>query len=161
MEIDKNQAIIDYLLQCPTLASNPMFFNCVKAESDNKQIITLENDKVMDKTYIDGSVEKRYTFTIIDFRAVTYNPIVNQLGYSNENVEQLLDVQGIIDWITEQNNLRNFPNFGDKCLISSISSTTNNPRLNTVDTTASPALAKYSTSIRVEYLDTSQCIWNN
>lgn len=122
--------------------------------------MTLANDKQMDKPYIDGSVLKRYTFTIQDFRSVAFNAL-NALNIGgNENVEDMLDCQGLIDWITEQATQQNYPNFGDKCLIESMEALTDNPDMNGIQAAGGLNLAKYSVNIRIEYLDISQKIWN-
>ena len=157
--VDKNQAVIDYLITCPSIQNTPLYFNFINAQNDNKQIIILANDKAINKSYIDGSVLKRFTFTIIDFKSVTFIPIPKQEGMSNENVEDMSTVQAIIDWISEQADLRNYPNFGEDCLVEDIRTTTENPNLNGVDNSLVPALAKYSISIQVDYLDTSKMIW--
>lgn len=163
--MDKNKAIINYLFTCPVIASNPLFFNFAKAEDNNKQLITVANDKKINKPFIDGSVLKKYTFTIVDYRSVLYQALVNDPehpdDYPNENVEEMLDVQGIIDWVTEQNDNENFPDFGSDCVVEQIEALTDNPNLNGVDTSVSPVLAKYSVSIQVQYLDTSKVVWNN
>lgn len=161
MAVDKNQAIIDFLIQCPTIANNPLFFNFLDAKDDNKQIITQANDTIMNRKYIDGSVLKRFTFTIIDFRSVAFQPIPKATGYVSENVEELFDVQGIMDWVNEQADLGNYPDFGTDCFIDSMITTSNNPNLNGVDTQVVPALAKYSMSIQIDYIDKSKSIWNN
>lgn len=158
--MDKNQAVIDFLIQCPTIANNPLFFNFLNAKNDNKQIITQANDVLLNKAYIDGSVLKRYTFTLIDFRSITYQPIPKVAGYSSENVEEMLDVQGIIDWVNEQADLENYPNFGEGFMIDSMRTTSDNPNLNGVDTQVTPALAKYSMSIQIDYIDRTKTIWN-
>lgn len=158
--VDKNQAIIDFLMECPQLKNNPLFFNFTEAKDNNKQLLPLANDKVMDRTFIDGSVMKRFTFTLIDYRSVAYQAVVNQAGYANENVEELFDTQGIIDWITEQALNKNYPDFGNTCEIEGMIVLTDNPNLNGVDTSTKPSLAKYSFSIRIDYLDTSGRIWN-
>ena len=158
--VDKNQAIIDFLMDCPQLNNNPLFFNFTEAKDNNKQLLPLANDKVMDRTFIDGSVMKRFTFTLIDYRSVAYQAVVNQAGYANENVEELFDTQGIIDWITEQALNKNYPDFGNTCEIEDMIVLTDNPNLNGVDTSTKPSLAKYSFSIRIDYLDTSGRIWN-
>ena len=157
--MDKNQAVINYLSSCPAIAKNPLFFNFAQAEDNNKQLIAVATDKRVEQPYIDGSVLKRYTFTIIDYRSVIYQAVVKEAGYPNENVEELLDVQSIIDWIDEQNSEYNFPDFGEDCIIDEIKALTDTPRLNSVDTSASPALAKYSVAIQILYLDTSKRIW--
>ena len=156
--VDKYNAVIEYLKQCPQIASNPLFFNFAQAEDNNKQLLMTANEKVLNRQYIDGSVQKRFTFTIIDYRSVIYQALAQ--GKNNENVEEILDVQGIIDWIEQQDAIQNYPSFGDNCIIDSISSQTDNPNLNGVDTNLKPAIAKYHISIVVDYLDTSKCIWN-
>ena len=157
--VDKNQAVIDYLITCPQIRDNPLYFNFLNAKDGNKQLISSGNDKSMSKPFIDGSVMKRYTFTIIDYRSVAYQAIVKEAGYVNENVEEALDVQGIMDWIEEQNDARNFPNFGEECEVDEIRTLTDNPNLNGIDTSVTPALAKYSMSIQIDYLDKSKVIW--
>ncbi len=161
MSIDKNQAVIDFLLECPTIANNPLFFNFLNARNDDKQIVTQSNDTALDKRYVDGSIKKRYIFSIIDFRSVAYQPIPKVIGYTSENVEEMFDVQGIVDWVNEQNDLQNYPNFGNDCLIESMSTTASNPSLNGVDVSVTPALAKYSISIQIDYIDSSRAIWNS
>ena len=157
--VDKNQAVIDYLITCPQIQANPLYFNFLNAKDGNKQLISSGNDKSMNRTYVDGSVLRRFTFTIIDYRSIAYQAIVKQAGYVNENVEEALDVQGIMDWIEEQNDARNFPDFGSDCEIDEIRTLTDNPNLNGVDTSVTPALAKYSMSIQIDYLDKSKAIW--
>ena len=166
--VDKNQAVIDFLLTCPTIQANPLFFNFLNAKDNNKQIITQSNEVALDKNFIDGSVMKRYMFSIIDFRSVTFEAIpINTIipgtttytDYTSENVEEMFDVQGILDWVNEQGDIRNFPNFGDDCVIDSMSTTSNTPNLNGVDTSVTPALAKYSITIQIDYLDTTKKIW--
>ena len=159
--MDKNQVLIDYLISCPSIKNNPLFFNFIEAKDNATQLVITGNEKSLDKPYIDGSVEKLYTFTIIDYKSVVYQAVVKLPGYTNENVSDLMDVQGIIDWITEQNNLKNFPNFGNKCEVEEIKAMTSNPTLNGVDTAVSPGLAKYSISIQIKYLDKTGVIWNS
>ena len=157
--IDKNQAVVDFLLTCPAIKESYLYFNFTQAEDNNKQIITLANEKSLQKNYIDGTVEKQYTFTLIDFKAMTPKPVVE--GRVDENVDDMLQVQELIDWVTEQNDLKNYPNFGDDCEIDEMRALTDNPNLNGIDSNISPALAKYSVSIQIDYLDKSKMIWKN
>ncbi len=156
--IDKNQAIVDFLLTCPAIRDSNLYFNFTEAEDNNKQIVTLANEKALHKAYIDGTIDKQYTFTIIEFKAMTPKPVVE--GRVDENVDDMLQVQELIDWITEQDDACNYPNFGENCQIDSIRALTDNPNLNGIDSSISPALAKYSISIQVDYLDTTKAIWN-
>lgn len=156
--VNKEQAVIDFLKTCPAIIANPLFFNFIDAKSDNRQLITTGNEIRTNKTYIDGSVLKRYTFTIIDFKSVTYQAIVNASGYPNENVDEFIDVQALIDWVNTQADARVFPDFGSDCEIENMKVLTDNPVLNGTDTQVKPALAKYSFSIQIEYIDCSKAI---
>lgn len=157
--VDKNQAVVDFLLTCPAIQNSNLYFNFTEAEDNNKQIVTLANEKALHKAFIDGVVEKQYTFTIIDFKAMTPKPVVE--GRVDENVDDMLEVQELIDWVTEQDELGNFPNFGENCEIENIRALTDNPNLNGIDSNISPALAKYSVSVQIDYLDNTKRLWNN
>lgn len=161
MADDKFQAVVNFLLDCPTINASPLFFNFLKAQDENKQIVIQSNDKVLNKRFIDGSVQKRFIFTINDFRSVTYQAVPKVVGYTSENVEELVDVQGIMDWVNEQADLGNYPNFGTDCIIDKMETTSENPNLAGIDTNVTPALAKYSMSIQIDYIDTSKRIWGN
>lgn len=159
--VDKNQAVIEFLIDCPAIKDNPLFFQFLDAKKDNKQLVTIANDVAVNRPYIDGSVLKRYTFTIVDYKAVINNAIVKDATHITEdrNVKYMLDVQGIIDWITEQNELRNYPNFGTECEIDDMIALTDIPSLNGVDTNVAPPLAKYNVSIQIRYIDKTKKLW--
>lgn len=158
--VDKNQAVIDFLQTMDYIKDNPLYFNFINAEDNKKQLVTLADDVILNAPFIDGSVEKRFTFTLIDYKSVNYNPlVVGVQDYSDENVDDMIDVQSIIDWVEDQAELRNFPNFGEDCIIDSMEALSNQPNLNGVDTSVTPALARYSISIRITYLDISKRIF--
>lgn len=157
--VDKSQAIINFLIECPQIRNSPLFFNFINAKDDNKQIVTTGNEKILNSVYIDGSVMKRYTFTIMDYKSIAYRAVVKDPSYIDENVEDLLNVQEIVDWVTTQAKNRNFPDFGSDCLIDDMRTLTDNPNINGVDSSVTPALAKYSISIQIDYIDTSNRIW--
>ena len=163
--MDKNQAIIDYLVQCPKIKDSALYFNLINAKNDNVQIITRANDRALSKPYVDGSILKQYTFTIIVFKSISENPIIVGTGYelgtgyTNENVDDLADAQALLDWVETQQELRNFPNFGDDCYIDEIQTTTEEPRLEGINDELTPPLAMYSIGVNVNYIDTSKMIW--
>ena len=159
--IDKNEAIIKYLLTCPYLAPYKSYFNFGNADDNNKQFVMRATDKSTNRHYIDGSILKIYTFDIVDFKSIGYNAIIKQEGYPDENVTDIDEVQQILDWIDEQEDLHNYPDFGPTCEIQSIRATSNEPNLNNIDTSVTPALAVYKVTVNIEYLDTSKCLWNN
>ena len=168
--MDKSQAVIEFLLGldgqtsgCDQIKNNALFFNFLTVNDNDKQFLTVANDKSLNRTYLDGSVLKRFTFTIVDYRSIAYQAVVKQAGYldKNENLVEYLDVQGIIDWITEQSHQKHYPNFGNTCIIEDMRTLTDNPNLNGVDTSIQPTLAKYSMSIQIDYIDTETKFWNN
>ena len=157
--MDKNQAIIDFLLTCPSIQANPLFFNFINAKDKSKQIITSAPDNSVNEKYIDGSVRRRYIFSIIDFCSVLYQAVPKTEGLEAKSVADLKLVQDVLDWINEQNDLSNFPDFGSDYVVEEIKTTTDVPSLNGIDTSVTPALAKYSIGIQVDYLDTSKMLW--
>lgn len=160
MTVDKNQAIINYLIQCPQILDSPLYFNLIEAADDNIQIVTTSEDKTMTRPYIDGSVAKRYTFNLIIFKSIS-DLEVTKAGYSsypNENVDDLAQAQALIDWIDEQNDNRNFPDFGETCFIDDIQTTTDTPQFDGINDELSPQLAMYSIAIVVNYIDKSKMI---
>lgn len=159
--MDKTQAVIEYLLTCPQITDSPLYFNFVNAKDEDKQFVTVANERTLHKPFIDGSVSKRFTFTLIDYRSVAYQEMARLNITANESVEEYLDVQALIDWINEQEDLKHYPDFGTDCIIERIGTASDNPNLNGVDTQSNPALAKYSISIQIDYIDYSKKIWNN
>lgn len=159
MTVDKNQAVIEYLLSCPIVQDNQLFFNFAEEADDNNQIITHGDDTALNKPYIDGSVSKSFTFTMLIYKAVTYNPVVKTEGYVDESVSDISDIQAVIDWVIEQNENKVFPNFGESCIIESVEPTTNRPTLNGVNVSAQPPLAQYQVLIKITYLDISKMLW--
>ena len=159
MSVDKNQAVIDYLIQCPQILNSPLYFNFINAKNDSNQFVTLTNDQFANTPYIDGSVMKIYTFTIITYKSAADLAVVKMEGYPNENVSDMSDIQALIDWVKEQQELHNYPNFGETCIIDDIYPTTDNPSFDGIDDQVTPPLAVYSTSIQIRYLDMSRKLW--
>ena len=161
MTVDKNQAIISYLLNCPAVKTHSMFFNFAEEKDSSNQVVTRSDDTVLNTQFIDGSVQKQFSFVLLVYKTATYNPIVKQEGFVNENVSDISDVQELIDWIHEQNDEKVFPNFGETCIIDSIETTSDRPKLNGVNNQVQPPLAQYQITINIKYLDISKTLWNN
>lgn len=159
MNVDKNQAVINYLIQCPTIQNSPLYFNFINAEDDANQFVTLSNERYASKPFIDGTVMKVYSFTIILYKSTADIAVVKVDGYPNENISDMSDIQALIDWISEQRELHNYPNFGNTCIIDDINTTTDNPNFDGVDDQVSPPLAVYSVTIEITYLDVSKKLW--
>lgn len=162
MTVDKDVAVIEYLRNCPAMAENPLFFNFAQKENDNQLFATYADNTDIEKKYIDGSKDCTYTFTILIYKSIAYNPMIQ--GYSDENLEKYVDVKAIYEWIEEQNDNYIFPDFGADCVIDSIDMLTNKPVVNASkqgEDDMQPALAQYSLGIRIKYLDKSKVLWNS
>lgn len=158
--IDKHEAMLNYLFTCPAVQNNPLFFNFGEAKENSNQFITTSNSETFGAEYIDGSRTKFYVFTLLTFKTISYNAVVKTTGeYTDENLLELTEFQQVIDWINEQENIRNYPDFGEDCVVDSIMCMTANPVLSDVDTSQEPAIATYSITIQVEYIDNSKRIW--
>ncbi len=159
MSVDKNQATINYLLTCPVVQNNPLFFNFATVKENNNQFITLSNDTILSKPYIDGSVLRRYSFTMATFKTVSYNPMVKEPGYPDENLTEVAEFQQLIDWLKEQADIHNYPDFGADCIIDNLEITSDNPQLTDLDTSVTPNIARYIVSINIDYLDLTKQTW--
>ncbi len=159
MSVDKNQAVIDYIIKCPTIKNSPLYFNFINAEDDTNQFVTQTQERYASRQYIDGGVLKIYSFTIILYKSTADIAVVKMEGYPNENVSDMSDIQALIDWIREQNELHNYPDFGEDCIVDEISTTTENPSFDGIDDEVSPPLAIYSITIEIQYLDVSKKLW--
>lgn len=62
--VDKHKAMLDYLMTCPVVKNNPLFFNFGEMKEDSTQFITTSNSEKYSQEYIDGTIEKNYLFTL-------------------------------------------------------------------------------------------------
>lgn len=154
--MSKNQAMLTFLQTCPSIRDNPLFFNFGKVENNAHQANMRSDEVSLHRPYIDGTELKRYTFHLDSFKSVAYNSVIP--GLPDENMEDFEEVQSLIDWINEQEELKNYPAF-ENCIIDKMRSLSSKPELVGVDTTTSPPIAVYRISIQIDYLDTSKQVW--
>lgn len=157
--MNKHEAMIKYLVTCPFVKNNPLFFNFGESKENSNQFITTSNTESITTEFIDGSKLKSYAFTLLTFKTISYNAIVKTGDYKDENLSEMSEFQEVIDWINEQEENRNYPDFGEDCVIDAIRCLTANPVLSDVDASVEPAIVTYSITIQVEYLDKSKQIW--
>ena len=157
--MDKNKAILDFIAVYPGISTSPVFVNFMNATDDDIQFITSSNDKTLNQKFIDGSVMKQYTFSLVITKTITDLAIAKD-EIIGENIDDLADIQAFMDWINEQGENRNYPNFGSDCVIEEMHTTAENPSLDGINTKVSPALALYSMEIRIDYIDYSKVIWS-
>ena len=159
MMVDKNKATINFIATYPGIETSPIFVNFLTANDDDVQFLTDSNETALNKTFVDGSVMKRYTFTIVITKSITDLAIAKDI-LDNENIGDMADIQTFMDWINEQGDNNNYPIFGDTCVIEEMHTTSENPSLDGINTDVTPALAMYSMEIRIDYIDYSKVIWS-
>lgn len=148
--------MVEFIQQCPTIQNNPLFFNFAESGDGHNHFIT-EKDAVM-RRYIDGSAQKQYTFSIASYYSVSHNAVIQ--ADEDENIENMAKVQEILDWINEQANIHNFPDFGPDCIVDDMQTLTSDPDIDGIDTSVNPPIVRYSIGVKVSYLDNSTRVWN-
>lgn len=156
MNASLNQSVLDFLLQSDAIST--LYFQYANIADGLVRISTTANEINSRREFIDGSRPRELDFTFTWYKSLSVLPVLTQQGVSNENVADLDDVQAIIDWIDEQNDAQNFPDLGEKRLVERMFCLSDVPRLAGVDTSYSPALARYTFTIRVEYVDYTYAI---
>lgn len=156
--MDKNQAITDFFQTYADISDNPLFFNFGDIENNAYQLNVSTNDISLNRKYIDGSELRRYTIYVDNFKSVSTIPVVE--GRPTENLADMQEVQNLLDWIIEQADNHNYPDFGEDCIIDSMSSLTTEPALVGIDSTMNPPIAIYRIVIRIDYIDTSKKLWS-
>ena len=157
--IDKNKAVINFIASYPDIQTNPLFINFINAKNDTIQFLTSSNDNRLNKPFIDGSVKKRYTFSLVISKSITDMAIAKDI-LTNENLDDLANIQAMMDWINEQGENHNYPNFGENCVIEDMHTTAENPSVDGINTAITPALCLYSLEIWIDYIDYTKVIWS-
>ena len=139
------QQINEWLLNYSVL-NNWLYFNATPVIIGTVAMNSVAGDRVV-REFIDGSKEKQIIF------AVDMITEYDADGTSDVNMSALDEVNHFSDWIEQQYNDKNFPDFGEFNHISKIEVLTNVPNL-LVD--ATNQLAKYQFQNRITYKDESE-----
>lgn len=139
---NKHVAVWNWLLNCPYIAD--LYFNFSQSNNNDTVLIpeTAYNDEPV-KEYNDGSSERKYIFTVVQFQK--FSTVSN----STENIETILDIENIAAWVDGQNEIRNFPEFPGDAVINEIKVL---PFANGGLAAVNDDTAKYMFSIEIDYL---------
>lgn len=154
--MSRNQAVLDFMLTSEAISS--LYFQYANTADGVMRIGTTSTESNTRREYIDGSRPRTYDFTFTWYKSLSVLPVVTAQGLSNENVADLDDVQSIIEWIEAQDDAQNYPDLGVKCVVDRMYCLTDTPRLAGVDTSYNPPLARYTFTIRIEYVDYTHAI---
>ncbi len=109
--MNKYQSVMDFVKTCPMVGSDTYFNFIDETNVDgNTSLITIGYGTLI-KKYVDGDCLKKFQCEIRQVKPLS--------SYSNtsENIEHMQVVQDFLDWINEQGKNKNYPDFGDKCII--------------------------------------------
>ena len=132
--------MVDYITQCAEVKD--LFFNFSTSKNGDTVIAPIASDYTVQE-YIDKSALKWYDFSIIQFWPLSTEP------NDSTNADIMFDVEEVMQWISDQEDAENYPNFGDKCEVQEISVLQDIPTVAGQDQSG----AKYMFSCRVEYLE--------
>lgn len=132
-----NNSIINWLLLCPAIEN--VFFAFSQSDIDGTSVVPISSDEWLTR-YLDGTGEKLYTMSLIQYKDLSNTP------NSSTNAETQHSIEGIMDWINEQNKIKNFPDFGSN-RIEEITVLENVPELSEIDNNR----AKYIFSVQIKY----------
>ena len=141
---------ITWLLTCPIIASNKLFLNQINAKDKDIQIVTQQIMRSQSKYYVDGTCEHKVIFTLFDYKSPSFNRLVVTAIENNENVSDLLDTSGIIEWIEQQRKTRNLPVFTGNYECTDVYCQYLSPSTPTTDNSGSAPLARFSIPIVCE-----------
>lgn len=137
------KAIKDWLMQCPAIRADRIYFNYLSAGDKNQCFQTIEHSTVSED--ILGNEIGEYTFAIIDFRSLSKNP----LSRTVKDLDSLADTEKINEWIRAQRRARNFPAFAG-AVIDAIS-VPPSPIFAAEDKSEGMNLAKYMIQVVINY----------
>ncbi len=141
---DFNKAVKEWLMQCPAIREDKMYFNFLSAGDENQAFQTIEHSTVTED--IVGNEIGQYTFSIIDFRSLSKMPF----KFTMRDIDKAAAVEQINKWIREQCKNRNFPVF-DSCEIDKIT-VPPSPTFAGQDNSEGMHLAKYIIQVVIDYI---------
>ena len=149
--MDYTTPFLKWLLTCPDVEKNKIFLNAVTADKEAKAIVTQQIATREDVRYIDGSVLHTVRFTLFDYKSIAFNQLVKSKLEGNENLEVLLETGGLNDWIENQNEKMNFPDYGEGFEVQEIRPDYLTPSTPSIDT--GELIAKFSIPITMKVLE--------
>lgn len=141
---------IEWLLQSDYIKNNKLFLNAIEAEDNNLQIVTQQIAENQITKYVDGSKSYPITFSINNYKSVSYGQLVKTMLDGNENITDMLDVSKIIEFVNDMNEQGNYPAFADNITVEKAYCQYKTPSTPAIDSGVYPALAKFTIPIVFE-----------
>lgn len=120
-----------------------VFFNVSSYEVGNASINSIQGERVLNE-FMDGSREVELLFSISLMKGY------DAAGTSDVNLEAIQDFENIAMWVEEQNENKNYPDFGNNVLIEDLSVLSSAP---TVMVDNQNQIAKYQGQFKIRYME--------
>lgn len=114
----KTKAVAEWVKTCPFIGKR-LKINAVDMKAGEVALNTVSNTQ-LDVEFIDGTKEKAYTFALVFVREWSD-------GVDKINQEAVEFGEKWQDWVSEQLDAGNVPNFGNRCTIRAIKPLQNIP----------------------------------
>lgn len=138
--VNKHKVMRDWVSEF--LEDNNLYFEATDAYPGVRTLVPNYGDYV-NKVDILGNKYKSYSFVFVGYE--TIDP-----GTSDVNLTNMEVFDAFNEWLEEQKELKNFPDFGEKCRDYDIIILQNMANLATI---ASDNLAKYMLGARIDYIE--------
>ena len=96
----KHEAVWEWLQSCPHISA--LFFNAARADGGYTQLVPAES---VIEEYISGASLRSYECALVRFMEISFEP------NDETNVEDMVDFDLLCQWVEEQNEKGNFPEF--------------------------------------------------
>lgn len=137
-KVNKHKVMRDWVSQF--LEDNYLYFESADAYPNVRVLVPNYGDYI-NRTDILGNKYRSYSFVFIGYE--TLDP-----GTSDVNVDNLAAFDAFNDWLEEQKENKNFPDFGEKCSEYDIIILQNMANIGTI---SEDGLAKYMLGVRIDY----------
>ena len=99
---NKHEAVWEWLATCPYIGD--MFFAASRGEDGNTMLVPSDQEVT---TYIDGSSLHNYNVALTRFLAFSADP------NDNANIQDAVDLEAVAEWVEQQVDGGNLPDFPD------------------------------------------------
>jgi len=138
--MNKHQAMFDFMETYPKISS--LFsFSFAEARAGRAAMVPID-DETVSKDIL-GNEDCVYNFAIAEYHGMSADP------FSNVNIEKISAVDDFIEWVQEQNRIRNYPKLGEGCFVEKIEAVRANSPLAAID--PARGIAKYMFMVEVYY----------
>lgn len=142
--IELNQAVKDWLMQCPDIRADKLYFNYLSIGADKQSFQVVENADVRED--VCGNEIGKYTFALIDLRPLSCMPV----GHTEVDFDRMADAAKITEWIRAQARRRKYPQTPADVVIDKITAPPA-PSFAGADTSEGMHLAKYMVQVVIDY----------